>query len=131
LSVILAALASGCTEPLCGNDPLAAFDSPDGRLQAIVYLRACGATTGYSTHVSVLERNGHLRGAGNVLTADFDHGRVPATPENGPLANIHWLSPDELEVTYDARARVFKRESTIAGVKIIYRSRIMGMVYTD
>jgi hypothetical protein len=55
----LAALApapalAGCGDAGCGNAVLQDLPSPEGRRHAVVFTRDCGATTAFSTQVSVL-----------------------------------------------------------------------------
>src|SRR5687767_10343542 len=47
-----ALLLFGCD--MCGNDIQLTVVSPDRKLKAVVFERSCGATTGFSTQVSVL-----------------------------------------------------------------------------
>jgi hypothetical protein len=47
--VWLGALAGGC-----GNDMLATIPSPSGGRKLVIFQRACGATTGFSTQASLL-----------------------------------------------------------------------------
>ena len=46
-------LLSGMFDSLCGNTLLAETPSPEGNLRAVVFERNCGATTSFSTQVSV------------------------------------------------------------------------------
>jgi hypothetical protein len=75
---------AGCVDP-CGNAVLSEEYSPNREFRAVVFERDCGATTGFSTQVSVLTANGqfltqpswlHSTQPGNVFVADTDHGNV-------------------------------------------------------
>src|SRR5437016_6247727 len=69
----------------CENRVLAEVPSPDGRHRVVVFERSCGATTAFSTQVSVLPAEGALGGGtGNVLIADTDRGQAPVGPGRGP-----------------------------------------------
>jgi hypothetical protein len=110
--------AAGCLvqlvacEPGCDNTVLADARSPDGRRHAVVFTRACGATTAASTQVSVLPAGRDASGRGNVFVADDDHGRAsPAGPGGGPRVTVRWIDRRTLEVRYDGRARVFTRDA--------------------
>ncbi|HYO64086.1 MAG TPA: hypothetical protein VER08_10680 [Pyrinomonadaceae bacterium] len=48
-----AASASGCLGGGCGETRQSSNGSPDGRNVASVYVRDCGATTGFVTHVNL------------------------------------------------------------------------------
>lgn len=52
LIISLALQAISCA-PLCENDPYAKSTSPDGKQVATLFVRGCGATTGWSAQVSV------------------------------------------------------------------------------
>lgn len=52
LCCVLLPLLSGCG--VCGNTISQTVLSPDGQLKAVVFQRECGATTGFSTQISVL-----------------------------------------------------------------------------
>ena len=52
----------------CGNDQIQVESSPDKKNVAIAFVRNCGATTEYSTQVSILKEPGKLTNeAGNIL----------------------------------------------------------------
>jgi len=64
---------------LCGNDPLNIARSPNGRWEAVTFLRGCSAITGFSTNVSIFPVGGHPpAGAGNLLSVE---GKYPFAVE--------------------------------------------------
>ena len=70
-------LSSSCGR--CGNDEVVRVPSPDAKFEAVVFQRDCGATTGFSTQVSVVTKGASLPNeAGNVFIADTDHGKAQA-----------------------------------------------------
>src|SRR5579871_3272982 len=72
--VALVAVGNALFPDLCGNDVIARYPSPDGRLELIVFERDCGATTRFSTQASILDRGGKLANeAGNLFQADDNH----------------------------------------------------------
>jgi hypothetical protein len=92
----------------CGNTLVAEFPSPTGQVRAAVFVRDCGATTDYCTHVSLLGPADHLKDdAGNVLVVDSDHGRAPAALRRGPDVQVTWKADTLLVLRYDRRDRVF------------------------
>jgi hypothetical protein len=115
----IAALASACSDG-CGNNIVSAAASPDGDFTAALFQRDCGATTGFSSQVSITRSNKAISGAGNVFVADDDHGIADAARWGGPWVELRWLSPRQLVVRYDAKARVFKQEATVSGVTVTY-----------
>lgn len=107
----------------CVNEILYAEKSPDGSLEAVVFQRACGATTDFSTQVSIF-RSWLPRGnsSGNIFVADTDHGKAPSGPGGGPDVKTRWASEKELVVAYPGMARVFRSEPGWGTVKITYEN---------
>lgn len=75
LPVVLLLLAYYCIDSffsdMCGNKVVSEFVSPDGQLKAVVFTRDCGATTNYSTQVSILSASDQLgNSGGNAFAMD-------------------------------------------------------------
>lgn len=106
---------------LCGNTVLAEAVSPDQRHKAVVFQRDCGATTGFSTQVSVIGAQDALPNAsGSVFTADDNRGAVPVSAAGGPVVQVRWVSGRALVVTHHAGARVFTQKDLVSGVAVAY-----------
>jgi hypothetical protein len=102
----------------CENRVLSEFPAPIGNVSVIVFERSCGATTGFSTHVSILKEFGELRKLpGNVFVADSDHGAV-----KDMTVTVRWAAPDLVVIRYPAQARVFKKEVQANGVHVAYET---------
>ena len=110
---------SGCSDS-CAKDEIASVLSPDGRHRAVLFERDCGATTGFSTQISVLERGAPLAGGGNALIADDDHGAAAVGEWGGPWAEVRWQSADKLLVRYAQGARIFEQRSVVGDVAVRY-----------
>ena len=107
---------------LCTNLEIETAISPDGQLKAVAFARDCGASTDYSTQISLLSSDDKLENeAGNLFIADRDHGRVEAGPGGGPKVNIRWLSDHELQISYPRFARTFKTTAALANIRVGYR----------
>ena len=66
---------SQLSDGLCGNDVLAEVPSPDRRFRLVAFNRDCGATTGFSTQVSLLKLHEALPNSeGNVFISDAADG---------------------------------------------------------
>jgi hypothetical protein len=79
----------GCTQSHCENDVIRGMPSPDGTKIAFVFRRHCGATTGWSTDVSVIAMRSALRsGPGNVLVVG-----------DNQAVKVSWLGPRTLLVS--------------------------------
>jgi hypothetical protein len=108
-------------DSMCANEPLGEALSPDGARKAVVFQRDCGATTGFSTQVSVIASSSTLgNSSGNVFVADADHGSAPAGPGGGPWVSVHWLAADQLVVRHHPATRVFKAAPQVRAVHIRY-----------
>ena len=115
-SVLLFLSGSACRGP-CQNDLVSTVWSPVGSTKAVAFVRNCGATTGFSTHVSVLKPSSDLPNqAGNVLVID-DTTNSPGLPDYppGPVLKValRWAGPNQLIVTYSRRARVARAEKSL------------------
>ena len=123
LSAFTIALLSGCFPNTCGNQVLEEAPSPEARYKAVAFERDCGATTGFSTQVSVLPADeGDPEGAGNVFVANIGHGATSSGPGGGLEVSLEWAADETLVITYDSQARVSKTESHLEGVDIEYRA---------
>ena len=112
LSGLVVAGFVGCDrffDDLCGNTVLKSLGSPDRKLKAVVFQRDCGATTGFSIQISVLNAGDPLPNEeGNVFIADSGHGAAPEGPGGGPAVDILWERPRKLLIEHYSGARRFK-----------------------
>ncbi len=105
----------------CGNQVVGTFTAPDGLKKAVVFQRDCGATTGFSTQISILPLSHDLPNeSGNVFVADCDHGSAPAAAHGGPEVHLSWADSNHLEVRFHPKARVFRSEPSRDEVEITY-----------
>jgi hypothetical protein len=111
-------LTGGCSGA-CRNEVISIATAPGGKHQFAMFSRDCGATTGYSTQVSVLDTGDAPTGVGNALIAD---GGTVATAWGGPWVEVAWLDPDRLLIRYDSRARIFQKPERVDGVAISYQA---------
>lgn len=70
----MATLLGGCNDFLCGNEVIRRLDAPDGKHSAVLFQRDCGATTGFSTQISILDVGEDPSGGGNAFIADGGRG---------------------------------------------------------
>jgi len=106
---------------LCRNEVLAETYSPDGKFKAIAFQRDCGATTGFSTQVSILKSPSTLGNeAGNVFISDTNHGAAPSGPGGGSEVRLEWRTPSVLKISHHQKARVFKAEQKFGFISIEY-----------
>jgi hypothetical protein len=121
LSLTALLACAGCSDA-CQNTVASRSPSPDGRLTAILFQRDCGATTGFSTQISILSPDDKVSVAGNAFRADDGHGAARIGHWGGSWAEMKWLSPDHLLVRYDAKSRLFMQDEEVSGVRITYQA---------
>lgn len=124
IAAALSAPLAGCLDGagLCANRIVSRVDAPGGARSAVMFERDCGATTGFSTQISILRPGEAPAGKGNVLIADDDHGAAMAGDWGGPWAEIRWLGRDHLLILHATKARMFLRQEAVAGARITYRA---------
>ncbi len=97
---------SGCLVS-CENEEQSRTRSTDGKLEAVLFQRDCGATTPFTSQVSVVPAGAALGDEpGNVFTSDTNHGAAPSASWGGPPVTLRWLGPRHLLLTYHPRARI-------------------------
>jgi hypothetical protein len=113
LLVGILTLSCGCG--LCRNEEQFRVASPDATLEAVIFQRDCGATTGFSTQISIINKGSRLTDdGGNLFVADTDHGKAPAASWGGPEVEVVWESTRTVRVLTHRDARVFHQESVIS-----------------
>jgi len=113
IPAILLGLTSGCN--LCGNQEVTRKVSPDGRIDAVVFERDCGATTDFTTQISVVPKGGSVySGAGNAFIGDSNHGATPSAKWGGPPAVIKWVANRQVVIYTHPATRISLQESTVS-----------------
>lgn len=96
-------------DDMCGNDQVVEVVSPNGQLKAVTFRRDCGATTGYSTQLSILPVSRALpNGGGNVFISRED-----------PVLTVRWIDDRHLRISGDTQTQ-FLHSSESHGVQITY-----------
>jgi hypothetical protein len=97
-------------DDLCANDNLVETVSPNGQLKAVTFRRDCGATTAYSTHVSILPVSHRLPNeAGNVFVQSRE-----------PIVVVWWLDDHHLSISGGGASTAFVHHTDFRGVRITY-----------
>jgi hypothetical protein len=107
---------------MCGNSLISETPSPNKQMKAVIYERDCGASTGFSTQVSVLPIDRPLprSESGNLFIADTDHRKAPSGPKGGPEVRVQWRGDKVLSVVHHKAARVFLERSKIQDITVTY-----------
>ncbi len=107
--ITCSAILGGCGE-LCSNATIASVTSPSGAHKAVVFVRNCGATAGWSTQVSVLRSSESVQNqAGNALVVE---GKAAVT--------VRWQSASAVTLSGLSNGRLFKQEQSANGVSVTY-----------
>jgi hypothetical protein len=111
-AVLLLSLTAGCN--LCGNEEISRFPSPDGQIEAVIFERDCGATTDFSTQISIVSKGASVRsGVGNAFIGDSNHGAAPAAKWGGPPAQVRWLTNRRVVISVHPATRISVQQSSV------------------
>ncbi len=116
LSILFLSLLSGCSLYDCSNDIYLRLDNNAAQYKVVKFSRDCGATTGFSTQISVLpiaEKLSDDQG-GNIFVCD---GNI-----NSTNLTVQWIDDMSVLITYPKHVKIFKSDSTIAGLQIRYKT---------
>ncbi len=130
LSLTLILYILGC-DGMCANEVLQEIPSPDNKLKAVVFQRDCGATTGFSTQMTILKTDEKLQNtSGDVFSADTDHGKVPSGPGGGPKIEVIWIGVHQLQVKYPQKARIYLSAKELKVATGIFKSEAVEIAYS-
>lgn len=104
---------------MCGNEVIQTLPSQDQHYSAVLFERDCGATTGFSTQISIISESSLPNEAGNVFIADL-RGLGPTGSWHGPIARMRWVNNRMLEIRYDHTARSFVKKDRVGIVDVRY-----------
>ena len=106
---------------MCGNEILVELPSPNRKMKAVAFQRDCGATTNFSTQVTILSIDEVLENeGGNTFSADTNHGTAPSDHEGDPEIRLRWLSETQLQIQHHQSVRIFRSKIKIKGIDIKY-----------
>ena len=125
LFLAVLSLAPGACDDACTNEVIIRLASPDSKREAVMFQRDCGATSGYSTQISIVEVGQAPVGGGNTFRADDNHGAAKVGEWGGSWAEIKWLASDRLLVRHADKSRIFEQDNSVAGVSVSYETVAM------
>ncbi|WP_419536476.1 DUF5412 family protein [Endozoicomonas sp.] len=101
---------------MCGNETFETMLSPDGVRKAVIFQRDCGATTDFSTQISI------IGGADDLVNESGNIYIVAGHPkESAPV--ISWQGNDVLIIHRDLDGSEFNAVTVLKGdgrVKVVY-----------
>ena len=111
-------------EDMCASTVIEQYPSPSGKRKAVVFQMDCGASTGFSSQVSIMSGDVDASQKGSIpksfFVADGDHGRAPAGKGGGPELRIVWQDEMHLQIQHHSLARLFRADKESKGVGIDY-----------
>lgn len=108
--IFISILLLQCNFSLCGNEVLQEIPNTSKTLKAIKFSRDCGATTGFSTQVSILPYGSRLKDEpGNTFIINGQN-----------TCETKWITNSEIEIHYNKYEQIFKNDSIVNGVKISF-----------
>jgi hypothetical protein len=129
--LIVLPILSSCNS-LCKNEIITELPSADGKLKAVVFQRDCGATTDYSTQVSILKISDKLANkGGNIFAADSNHGAAPIGEKGGPNVDVAWKGESRLLIKHHPKARLFKSKNKITIGFALFQSANVSVEYNS
>lgn len=109
---------------MCGTKLAESKLSPNGKLKILVFSVNCGATSDFSTQISLVDSDYILKNddAGNIFSADSDHGKAKMN-EGREIIELktNWINNNSIEIEYPKNARIFKNDDERNDVEIIYK----------
>jgi len=112
---------------VCGNKVVKELTSPDGKNKAIIFIRDCGATTGFSTQVSILGNTTSLSNdmTGNILVLSDHANEGLMFADGGARVDIAWREDSRrLRIQYDPRTETFEQRTEWNDIEIVYEKYI-------
>ena len=114
----MAFLASGCMK-ICGDDIVERIKSPSGKFDALRMKRNCGATTGFATHVNIVDGDAQpsYRSSGAAWDGEVITFCDIATPD------VRWSSDTDVTISYPAELDgcAIKRAPRQKGIAVSYQ----------
>lgn len=103
---------------MCGSYPYKRIHSPNGEYEAVIYQFDCGATTGFSTQISILEAGDKIPNeSGNIFSSDGHPEQV--------APDVTWVNENNLNIHKISSATVYNHEESWGwpwnSIKITYQ----------
>lgn len=90
---------------MCGNYIHEEYPSPGGKWKAVVFQRDCGATTGFSTQISILPSSDSVENdSGNIFIIDGH--------PNDMAPSLNWIADNKLRINRKRTGNEYKAELT-------------------
>jgi hypothetical protein len=114
-------LLSSIGSSICENQLIESINSPDNLKKVVIFSTDCGATSDWSIHASLLDKDQSLgnNSAGNALRLNSNQGKAwPRDNYGRPVIKATWLSPTSVNLQYSMNSEVFYQRTEVNGVQI-------------
>lgn len=111
LVIVATLVCAACSDP-CSNTVERRLPSPDGKHDAVIFVRDCGATTNYSTQLSIVARDENPVGSGNALTTELI--------DNNATFLVRWNGSKKLDVQLPPGTEMFEQNTEVSGIIITF-----------
>jgi hypothetical protein len=98
---------------MCDNEIFYEALSPGGRFKVIIFQRDCGATTDFSTQISLLPSDAALPNEGGNIFVVKGHPR-------DRNIEIAWMNSTELVIKHTTGLDPYKKEIARKGIRVTY-----------
>jgi hypothetical protein len=123
-AALLGALAA-CQPPNCVNTVVGRETSPDGKLDAVMFVRNCEEVDeDFDTQISLVPAGETPLGIGNIYIADTNMGKAATAEWLGPWTTTEWRDENLLLIRYAKHTRIFTLIEYTQGIQIIYEERV-------
>lgn len=93
---------------MCGNEVIQAVPSPSGDKVAYLFNRDCGATTGVSFQLTIMDKGDELPNkSGNTFVSDGEF-------------TIGWVNEKNLRINYKEASKTHEKDTRVNGIKVEY-----------
>ncbi|WP_269621197.1 DUF5412 family protein [Zhongshania sp. BJYM1] len=114
--LVIAGLFIYAARDMCGNEVYTEVMSPNRDHKVVVFQRDCGATTGFSTQISIIDSDDTLENEGGNIYIIDGHPKDVSPP-------VRWVSNTELRIERSLDGSEYKAESSwglLNKVKVTY-----------
>jgi len=108
--IILGLVITYVAPDMCANEIYNEITSPDTNNKIVLFERNCGATTGFSSQISIIKNNENLKNdTGNIYIA------------KGKPLNFHikWTSNADVYISTNS-TQIYKQETTLNNINVHY-----------
>jgi hypothetical protein len=80
-----------------------------------VFERNCGATTDFTTQISIVSKGAALPNqVGNAFVADTNHGAAPAARWGGPPVDVRWITNRQIVISIHPASRISLQQTLVS-----------------